>query len=290
MAQITAQLVKELREITGAGMMECKKALEAAEGDIENAIDVLRTRGLASIAKKAGRATNEGLLVAAVAEDGQSAALAEVNCETDFVSRNEIFQNYADQVAKAVLTHDPADIEALMAVSTENQTIAEMIAEAIFKIGENIQISRFQRLTVESGLIASYIHAGGRLGVLVSLKLDKPENANNSDVKALAKDLAMQVAAANPGAVSRADFAPELIEREMAIYKAQAAESGKNEDIQTKMAEGRLEKFYRETALIEQGFIKDPDKTIKQVIAEVSKALGENIEVIGFERFELGQA
>jgi len=177
-----------------------------------------------------------------------------------------------------------------MAVSTENQTIAEMIAEAIFKIGENIQISRFQRLTVESGLIASYIHAGGRLGVLVSLKLDKPENANNSDVKALAKDLAMQVAAANPGAVSRADFAPELIEREMAIYKAQAAESGKNEDIQTKMAEGRLEKFYRETALIEQGFIKDPDKTIKQVIAEVSKALGENIEVIGFERFELGQA
>ena len=289
MAEITAQLVKELRDMTGAGMMECKKALEEADGNIEAAVDVLRTRGLAAAAKRAGRATNEGLIVAAIAADYRSAAIAEVNCETDFVSRNEVFAGYAKRVAEAVLTGAPADVEALLAIPSGNETIGEMITEAIHTIGENIQISRCLRATVDTGMIASYIHAGGRLGVLVTLKLGNQSNADNADVRALAKDIAMQVAAANPGAVQREDFAPELIEREIAIYRAQAAESGRPEDIQAKMIDGRLEKFYRETTLLEQEFIKDNDKTIKQVIDAVAQAVGDSIEVSGFERFELGQ-
>lgn len=276
--------------MTGAGMMECKKALEEANGDIEAAVDVLRTRGLAATAKKAGRATNEGLIVAAVSDDFRQAALVEINCETDFVSRNEVFQGYALRTAAAVLAAQPADLDALQHVQTEGQTVNEMIAEAIFTIGENIQVSRIYLTGVETGYIASYIHAGGRLGVLVNLALGNQASAETDAVKVLAKDIAMQVAAANPGAISRDDFAPELIEREMAIYKAQAAESGKNEDIQTKMAEGRMEKFYKESALVEQAYIKDPDKTVRQVIEAVAKEVGDTIEVVEFTRFALGQA
>lgn len=289
MPEVTAQLVKQLREMTGAGMMECKKALEEALGEIEAAVDVLRTRGLAATAKKAGRATNEGLVVTAIAADGRAAAIAEVNCETDFVSRNEVFAGYAAKVAQAVLDGDPPSVEALLQLPLEQGTVSEMIAEAIFTIGENIQISRCLRTTVERGLIVSYIHGGGRLGVLLKLGLGDQGSAASDEVKALAKDLAMQVAAANPGAVAREDFAAELIEREMAIYKTQAAESGKSEDIQARMAEGRLEKFYKENALLEQAFIKDQDKTVRQVIESVAKAVGDGIEVLGFERFELGQ-
>ncbi|MDR2957776.1 MAG: translation elongation factor Ts [Coriobacteriales bacterium] len=289
MSEITAQMVKQLREMTGAGMMECKRALEETAGDIEAAVDVLRTRGLAAAAKKAGRATNEGLIVAAVSADGLAAAMAEVNCETDFVSRNEVFQGYAAEVVAAVLNTNPVDAEALLAAPTSKETVGEMITEAIHTIGENIQISHFVRTTVDCGLIASYIHAGGRLGVLVTVKLGNQSDANDAEIKALAKDIAMQVAAANPGAVSRADFDSGFLEREMAIYIAQAAESGKPEEIQAKMAEGRMEKFFKDSALLEQAFIKDPDKTIKQVIDAVAKTIGTSIEVTGFQRFELGQ-
>jgi len=267
-----------------------QKALQEADGDIEAAVDVLRTRGLAAAAKKAGRATNEGLIVAAVAADGRSAALSEVNCETDFVSRNEVFSTYANRVAQAVLAADPADQEALNAVQSEGQDIAAMITEAIQIIGENIQISRFTWRSIETGLIASYIHAGGRLGVLVRLKTGQQATAELAEVKTLAKDIAMQVAAANPAVVTRDGYPADAIEREMAIYKAQAAESGKSEEIQTKMAEGRLEKYYRETVLNEQEFVKDPDKSIKQVVEACAKAVGDQLEIIGFDRFELGQS
>jgi len=289
MAEVNAQMVKELREMTGAGMMECKKALVETDGEMDKAVDVLRTRGLAAAAKKAGRATNEGLIVAALAADLKTAALAEVNCETDFVARNEVFAGYANQVANAVLCNNPTDLEALKALSLGQQTVGDSLIEAVHIIGENIQVSRFVWRTVETGLISCYIHAGGRLGVLVRLGLGQQATAELSEVRTLAKDIAMQVAAANPGAVSRSDFSEETIQREMAIYAAQAAESGKPAEIQAKMAAGRLEKFYKETALLEQEFVKDPDRTIEQVIASVAKAVGDSIQVLGFDRFELGR-
>ncbi|MCL1879325.1 MAG: translation elongation factor Ts [Actinomycetia bacterium] len=289
MAEVSAKMVKELREMTGAGMMECKKALMEAEADMEKAVDVLRTRGLAAAAKKAGRATNEGLIVAAVSDDMRTAALAEVNCETDFVSRNDVFGNYAARVAAAVLESDPADLEALKQASAGGISVDEMITEAIHTIGENIQISRFVRRCVDTGAISSYIHAGGRLGVLVLYKLGKQETAGLEGFKTMAKDIAMQVAAANPATVSRTDYSEEVIQHELSIYQAQAAESGKPQNIQAKMAEGRLEKFYQENTLLEQAFVKDPDITVKGLVAAQSKSLGDEIEVIAFERFELGQ-
>ncbi|MDR1714204.1 MAG: translation elongation factor Ts [Coriobacteriales bacterium] len=288
MAEISAAQVKELREMTGAGMMECKKALVEADGDTEKAVDVLRTRGLAAAAKKAGRATNEGLIVALVSDDALSAALVEVNCETDFVSRNETFAAFANKIAQAVLDNDPADLEALKLATVDGGTVEEAVTEAIHTIGENIQISRFVRRSVPTGAIASYIHGGGRLGILVSYGFKNATTPENAEFQQLAKDIAMQVAAANPGAVSRDSFAPEVIEREKAIYKAQAAESGKPEEIQEKMATGRLEKFFKESALVEQPFIKDPDRTVRDVIASVSKANNDEIEVLGFDRFALG--
>jgi len=289
MAEITASMVKELREMTGAGMMECKKALVDAGADIEKAIDLLRARGLAAVAKKAGRATNEGLAATIVADDGMSASLVEVNCETDFVARNELFGTYVAKIAKAVLDNDPSDIDALKACPLEGKTVDDLLTDAIHTIGENIQVSRFVCRTVECGAISSYIHGGGRLGILVQFKLGNAAAAQNEQFKVMAKDIAMQVAAANPGAVTREGFAPELIEREMAIYRAKAAESGKPEAIQQKIAEGNLKKFYQENALVEQAFVKDPEKTVQDVVNAVAKSLGVTIEIIGFDRFAVGQ-
>jgi elongation factor Ts len=289
MAEITASLVKELREITGAGMMECKKALTEAEADIEKAIDVLRARGLAAAAKKAGRATNEGLIVAAISEDAKTAALIEVNCETDFVSRNEVFGGYAAKMARAVLVNNPADIDALKASVIDDETVESIITDAIHTIGENIQISRFVYRTAEDGAISSYIHGGGRLGVLVRFKLGNEAIAAADEFKTLAKDIAMQIAAANPGAVTRDDFDEDVISREVAIYKAKAAESGKPENIQAMIAEGNLKKFYQENALVEQAFVKDPSKDIQAVIGGVARSVGGTIEVAGFDRFGIGQ-
>jgi len=289
MAEITAALVKELREMTGAGMMECKKALEEAGGDLEAAVDVLRTRGLAAAAKRAGRATNEGLIVISISEDGRRASIAEVNCETDFVSRNAIFAGYAQRVADATLAAALSTVEELLDVMTEGETVAAMITNAISTIGENIQITRCLHVSIETGLIVGYIHAGGRLGTLVSLKLGNQASAANDEVKALGKDIAMQVAAANPRTVTRDEFTADVIEREMAIYKAQAEETGRPEDIQKKMIDGRMEKFFAENSLIEQAFIKENDKSVQQVIDAVAKSVGDSIEVTGFVRFELGQ-
>jgi elongation factor Ts len=289
MAEITASLVKELREITGAGMMECKKALTEAEADIEKAVDVLRARGLAAAAKKAGRATNEGLVVAVISDDAKTAALIEVNCETDFVSRNEVFGGYAAKMARAVLVNNPADIDSLKASVVDGETVESIITDAIHTIGENIQISRFVYRTAADGAISSYIHGGGRLGVLVRFKLGDEAIAATDEFKTLAKDIAMQIAAANPGAVTRDDFAEDVISREVAIYKAKAAESGKPENIQAMIAEGNLKKFYQENALVEQAFVKDPSKDIQAVVSGVARSVGGSIEIAGFDRFGVGQ-
>lgn len=289
MAQITAALVKELREMTGAGMMECKKALTEAEGEIEKAVDVLRTRGLAAVAKKAGRATNEGTVMALVSDDGHAGALVELNCETDFVGMNDKFKAYATKIAEAVLANKPADLDALKASSYEGETVDEIVTDAIHTLGENIQLSRFAYVEDEKGGIASYIHGGGKIGVLVEFKLGDPSLASNEEFKLFGRDVAMQVAAANPVAATRESVPADVVEHEKEIYKAQAAESGKPENIQEKMATGRLEKFYKENCLTEQAYVKNPDQTVAQYAEAVAKELGTTIELVSYVRFMLGE-
>ncbi|MBQ9953921.1 MAG: elongation factor Ts [Eggerthellaceae bacterium] len=282
MAAITAALVKELREMTGAGMMECKKALTEVDGDLEKAVDVLRTRGLAAVAKKAGRATNEGTIVAIVSEDCKTGVVVEINCETDFVAINEKFQAYAERIARAALAAKPADVEALKAAEIDGETVEAILTDAIHVMGENIQIARVQ--VVEADGVAAYIHGTGKIGVLVTFALEGIDAASEGFQKC-GRDLAMQVAAINPVSATREDVPAEVAEREMAIYKAQAAESGKPENIQQKMAEGRMEKFYKENCLTEQAFVKNPDQTVNQYVAECAKELGGSIVVKSFLRF-----
>ena len=290
MAEITAALVKELREMTGAGMMECKKALTEAEGDLDKAVDVLRTRGLAAVAKKAGRATNEGTVMALVSDCGHAGALVELNCETDFVGMNDKFHAYADKIARAVLANKPADLDALKASEIEGETVEAVVTDAIHTLGENIQLSRFAYANQAEGGVAGYIHGGGKIGVLIEFKLGDPALATNDDFKKYGRDIAMQVAAASPVSATRASVDPAIVEHEMGIYKAQAAESGKPENIQEKIATGRMEKFYKENCLTEQAYVKNPDQSVNEYTAEVAKALGSTIEIVAFTRFVLGEA
>ena len=286
MAEITAALVKELREMTGAGMMECKKALVEAEGELEKAVDVLRTRGLAAVAKKAGRATNEGTVMALVAEDGKAGALVELNCETDFVSMNEKFKAYAEKIARAALASKPADLDALKAAEIDGETVEAVVTDAIHVMGENTELRRFA--VVEADAIASYIHGGGKIGVLVQFSVDGIDPTADA-FKTCGHDVAMQVAAAAPVAANRESVDPAVIEHEMSIYKAQAPESGKPEAIQEKIATGRLEKFYKENVLTEQEFVKNPDQSISEYVNGVAKELGGTIKVEGFVRFVMGE-
>ncbi len=286
MAAISASMVKELREMTGAGMMECKKALTEAEGDMDKAVDVLRTRGLAAVAKKAGRETNEGTVMAITSDDAKSGAVVELNCETDFVGINEKFQGYANKIARAALAAKPADLEALNAVEIDGETVEALITDAIHTLGENIKLSRFA--VVEADAVSCYIHGGGKIGVLVQFNVADIDTAS-AEFTQYGRDIAMQVAAAAPVAATRDDVDPDIIEHEKAIYKAQAAESGKPENIQEKMATGRLQKFYKENTLVEQAYVKNPDQTVADYTAEVAKNLGGQISICGFKRFVLGE-
>ena len=284
---ITASMVKELREMTGAGMMECKKALTEADGDMDKAVDVLRTRGLAAVAKKAGRATNEGTVMALVSDDAKIGALVELNCETDFVGMNEKFKAYAEKIARAALAAKPADLDGLKAAEFEGETVEAIVTDCIHVMGENTQLARFA--VVEAGAVASYIHGGGKIGVLVTFDVNGID-ATSEDFVHYGRDVAMQVAAVNPIAATREDVPADVVEHEMGIYKAQAAESGKPENIQEKIATGRLEKFFKEQCLAEQEFVKNPDQTVNEYTAEVAKKLGGSIKITGFKRFQLGEA
>ena len=287
MANITASMVKELREMTGAGMMECKKALAEADGDMDGAVDVLRTRGLAAVAKKAGRATNEGTVMALVSENGKTGALVELNCETDFVGMNEKFKAYAEKIARAAVANKPADLDALKASEIDGETVEAVVADCIHVMGENTQLARFA--TLEADAVCSYIHMGGKIGVLVSFATEGVDTTA-VEFAQCGRDVAMQVAAVDPIATSREDVDPAVVEHEMGIYKAQAAESGKPEAIQEKMATGRLQKFYKEQCLVEQAFVKNPDQTVAEYVDSVAKQLGGSIKVTGFKRFALGEA
>ena len=286
MAAITAAMVKELREMTDAGMMECKKALVEADGDMDKAVDVLRTRGLAAAAKKVGRATNEGTVMAIVSDDATKGAVVELNCETDFVGMNEKFKGYAEKIARAAMAANVEDVEALKAVDAEGETVEDVLTDAIHTLGENMNLAR--AAVVEAGGVASYIHGGGKIGVLVTFDVEGIDPASD-EFQHCGRDVAMQVAAASPVSATRESVPAEVVAHEKEIYKAQAAESGKPENIQEKIATGRLEKFYKESCLTEQAFVKNPDQSVTDYVNEVAKKLGGTIKVTGFKRFMLGE-
>ena len=279
---ITASMGKELRDMTGAGMMECKKALTEADADMDKAVDLLREWGVAKVAKKAGRATNEGTVMALVAEDGKSGAVIQLNCETDFVSMNEKFKGYADQVARIELEKKYADAEGLKA----DADVDAIITDCVHVMGENTQLSK--AAYVEGGAVCSYIHMGGKIGVLMVFDVEGIDPVAPEFV-AYGRDVAMQVAAMSPVAPNRDAVPAEVVAKEMEIYKAQAASSGKPENIQEKIATGRLEKYYAEICLTEQAFVKDGDMTVQQYTDKVAKQLGGSIKVVDFVRFALGE-
>ena len=288
MAEITASLVKELREITGAGMMECKKALTEAEGEIESAIDVLRTRGLAAVQKKAGRATNEGAIVAVTTPSNKDGVLLELKCETDFVGMNEKFHAYAEKIAQAaLLSSEDVTIDNISDCELDGQKVSDILTDCIHVMGENSEISRVQKVHADG--VASYIHGGGKIGVLVTFDLNDAIDPSVDGFVACARDVAMQIAATNPVAAKREDVPEDVREHEMGIYKAQAADSGKPEEIQTKIAEGRMHKFYAENCLVEQAFVKDPDLTVEQYVDKCAKELGGEMKVNNFVRIALGE-
>jgi len=292
MADITASMVKELRACTGAGMMECKKALSEADGSIEAAVDILRTRGLAALAKKAGRATNEGTVAAFVSDDAHVGVLVEVNCETDFVGRNADFTGFVSTLAQHIAAEAPADVDELkiQTVADRDITVEQVLGEMVGKLGENMGVARFVREEIEgTGAVVTYVHGGGRIGVMATFAFTNPATATDETFVAYAKDVAMQVAAASPMVTRREELDSTVLDHELVIYKAQAAESGKPEAIQEKMANGRLEKFFKEVVLLEQQFVKNMDITIDQYSKETSKIVGDSIEVVGFIRFNLGE-
>lgn len=287
--KITAAMVKQLREMTDSPMMECKKALVEADGDIDKAVDVLRKMGVAKAVKRAGRDTNEGTVAAYISEDGKKAALLELSCETDFVGTNPKFVGFATKLAGVVAENNPADVDALKALPMAQTTVADELTEQIHLFGENMKILRFVARSTENGAFGSYIHNGGKIGVIVEFSFTKPETGANEEFKTFAHDVALHVAAVNPISARREDVPAETIEHEMSIYKAQAAESGKPEAIQERIAQGRMEKFYKESVLTEQEFVKNPDVTVGQLASQVSKSHGDTIEVVKFDRFEFGE-
>ncbi len=289
--EITASAVKELREKTGAGMMDCKKALGETMGDFDKAVEYLRKKGIASASKKAGRAAKEGTIHSYVAADGKSAVLVEVNCETDFVAKTEQFKKFVNDMATHVATASPADVESMLPqnfTANPSQTVDVTIREAIATLGENMLVSRFARYPLSSGVEAtSYIHAGGKVGVLVEFAI--AAKGKDPVFTEYARNVAMHVAAAMPQFVNPKDVPAELVAKEKEIAVAQMVASGKPAAVLEKIAEGKINKFYEETCLVKQRYVKDPDKTIEAYTNEVSKALGSPISITRFARFGLGE-
>lgn len=271
---ITASMVKDLRTQTGAGMMDCKKALVEAEGDIAKAVDILREKGLSQAAKKASRVAAEGAVGSAVSEDGKTGTILEVNCETDFVGTNEDFRNLAASIADQILAVNPADVEALLDSEIDGKKVRDLVTEAVAKIGENISVRRFVRYESAEGKVYSYIHGGGKIGVLVEMIGADDE---------LGKDIAMQVAAANPSYLDRTQVSRDEIDHEKEVLAVEARNEGKPENIIEKMVIGRINKYYKEVCLVDQEFIKDGDLTISKLLKS------NNASVVRFARYQLGE-
>ena len=289
---ITAAMVKELRETTGAGMMDCKKALTATDGDMDKAVEFLREKGLATAQKKAGRIAAEGIVMLKVSEDGKKAVAVEVNAETDFVAKNEKFQGYVAQVAELALNTKAADIDAFMEEEwtfSESATVKEELAHQIATIGENMNIRRFTQVTEENGFVASYTHMGGKIGVLVDVETDVVNDA----VKEMAKNVAMQVAALKPLYTNDSEVSAEYIAHEKEILLAQIMndpkESQKPEKVIQGMIAGRINKELKEICLLDQVYVQDSDLTVAKYVDKVAKENGANVKVTKFVRFETGE-
>jgi len=278
-------MVAELRAKTGAGMMDCKKALTETGADMEQAVDLLRKKGLSAAAKKAGRVAAEGL-VATACQD-KACAVVEVNSETDFVAKNEAFKSFVDGVAQIVLSQAPADLEALMTLSFPGtgRTVAEEQTHQVATIGENISVRRFARSEVSAGVVASYVHGNGKIGVSVALQTASQDPA----VGALARQIAMHVAAANPQFLDRAQVPAEVVEKEKEIMRAKALDSGKPENIVDKIIAGQINKFFGEVCLVEQVYVIDTDKKVGEAVDALAKELGTEIKLTGFVRYQLGE-
>ena len=275
MAEITAALVGQLRRMTNAGLMDCKKALTENGGDLDAAVDFLRKKGIATAAKKAGRTANEGVIAHYIRPDGKLGLLVEVNCETDFVAKNDTFGEFCNQVAKTLVEEPNADFEAMRTAQ-------------ITKVGENIQIGRKETLEVEgSGLVAAYIHTGAKVGVLAEVGATKDDTVHHESFKSLVKDITLQIAAANPSAVSREQVDPAMVAKENKI----AAEQYKDKPAQAeeKIVEGKMEKFYQGICLVDQGFVKNGELTVKEHLAAVGKEIGDELSIRRFLRFQVGE-
>lgn len=277
MAEITASAVGKLREATNAGLMDCKKALSEANGDFDAAVDILRKKGQASAAKKAGRDAKEGVIASYIAPGAKVGVLSEINCETDFVARNETFKAFCDEVAKKYAANPSADLE------------ADRVA-AVAKIGENILLGRHQRIEVSgNGLVAAYIHTGAKVGVLVEVGAQKEETTQKEEFKQLVRDITLQIAAAHPGAVRREEVAKEVIDKEDEINRQSDRLKGKPPQAMEKILQGMRDKFFQTFCLVDQGFVKNPDMTVSQHIGSVSKQLGDEITIRRFLRFQVGE-
>lgn len=284
---ITAKLVSELRSRTGAGMMNCKKALVESDGDIEKAIEILREKGLAAAAKKAGRIAAEGLVETYITPDGKNGAVIEFNCETDFVASNEDFKKLTLNLAKQAAATDCKNAEEMLDekyIADNSKTVKDAITALIAKLGENMSLRRIEKFSTEDGVIVDYIHGGGRIAVMVQL-----EGENKEALKEVAKELTLQIAAANPMYLNIEDVDAPALEQEREIYRQQALNEGKPEKIVEKMVEGRIHKYYKEVCLIEQPWIRDQDTTIRKYIESKAKENGTTIKVVRFARFEKGE-
>lgn len=278
MAEITAGAVAKLREMTNAGLMDCKKALTEANGDLDVAVDILRKKGQASAAKKAGRDAKEGVIATHIAPGARLGVIVEINCETDFVARNDSFRAFCDEIARKLAADSGADLE------------ADRVA-AVSKIGENVIIGRHHRIEVAgNGLVAAYIHTGAKVGVLVEVGANKEETTQKEEFKQLVRDITLQIAAAHPGVVSREEVPAEVVAKEDEINKQSDRLKGKPAQAMEKILQGMREKFFQTYCLVDQGFVKNPDMTVGQHIGSVSKVLGDDIKVRRFVRFQVGEA
>ena len=290
--EVTAKMVKDLREMTGAGMMDCKKALAATEGDMDKAVEFLREKGLAAAEKKAGRIAAEGMVDANVSEDGKVAAIVEVNSETDFVAKNEKFRDFVAAVAAQAAKSDAADLDAFFNEKwalDASKSVKEELSSMIAIIGENMNIRRFEKVVAENGFVVSYIHGGGRIGILVDVDCA----VNNDEVQEAAKNIAMQIAALSPKYVDQSEVSADFIAHEKDILKAQImndpTNSKKPENIIEKMLEGRLQKELKEFCLVDQTYVKDGDLSVGQYLANISKQVGADMKIKRFVRYETGE-
>lgn len=286
---ITASQVKELRDKTNAGMMECKGALKETDGDIDAAIKYLRERGSIKAAKKADREAKEGLVSAQLSADGKSGVLVEINCETDFVAKNDNFVAFVTTIATTVAASDAKDLESARAVTLDDSTVDESLKAKVIEVGENLQFSRFARFDVSgAGAIASYIHMGGKVGVLLEVSCQKEGTPATETFKDLVKDITLHIAAAAPSGLNREDIPAELVQAEKDLFLKQLEGSGKPAEILEKIVQGKLGKFYSEQCLVDQGFVKDPDTTISALLEAKGKSLDDKLVINRFVRFAVG--